>query len=369
FQRSQQDARLWQGHATLAEVEALLARFVGAERAAEAVAPYAPATDEPESAATAPPELIDHAERLLAGTIGSASARVMVASIVQGEALTFDGVMQILDATSRAIGYSQRLEHKSRELERVTTELRAANERLKELDQLKDEFVSMVSHELRTPLTSIRAFAEILRDNPEMDADQRHEFLAVVVRESERLSRLINQVLDLSKIESGRADWTLETLDLRETVNQAVAATSQLFSERGVPLEKDVPDEPCRIKGDPDRLVQVVINLLSNAVKFSDPERGPVSINLASNGSVLELRVTDSGPGIPAAERERIFDKFHQISDQQAGKPKGSGLGLAICRRIVELHWGRIDVINASNGGACFRVRLPSAGGEHCDVQ
>ncbi|MDN3517621.1 sensor histidine kinase [Aquisalimonas lutea] len=370
FLRSEQDTRFWQGNATIGDVEALLARFVGEERARKALAHYLPRGDDPAEAAgrQAPPGLVNHAERVLSGTIGSASARVMVSSIVQGEALTFEGVMQILDATSQAIEYSQRLEQKSRQLEQATSELRAANERLKELDQLKDEFVSMVSHELRTPLTSIRAFGEILMNNPDMDGDQRHEFLDVVVRESERLTRLINQVLDLSRIESGWSAWQLQTVDLRDIVHEGAEATSQLFRDRDLALQQDTPEQPCYVKGDADRLIQLVINLLSNAVKFSDPERGAVRVSLATRGSFHELRVTDHGPGIPEHERERVFDKFHQISDQQAGKPKGSGLGLAICKRITDLHWGTIHAENADAGGASFVVRLPEAGGEHCDI-
>ncbi|MFV8835269.1 sensor histidine kinase [Aquisalimonas sp.] len=370
FLRSEQDTRFWQGNATIGDVEALLARFVGEERAAEALATYVPLGDEAPEASSrqAPPELVNHAERLLSGTIGSASARVMVASIVKGEALTFEGVMEILDATSRAIEYSQQLEQKSRQLEQATSELRAANERLKELDQLKDEFVSMVSHELRTPLTSIRAFGEILMNNPDMEEPQRREFLEVVVRESERLTRLINQVLDLSKIESGWGEWQLRTLDLSAVVDEAAAATSQLFSERNVKLDLQLPDGPCPVKGDGDRLIQLVINLLSNAVKFTEPGQGPVTVQLRTVGSWQELRVTDSGPGVPDHELERIFDKFHQINDQQAGKPKGSGLGLAICKRIADLHWGAIHAENSGSAGASFIVRLPEAGGDHCDV-
>ena len=131
----------------------------------------------------------------------------MVASVVKEEALTIDEVREILDEASQVVVYSHRLEQKSRELEAATAELRAANERLKELDRLKDDFVSTVTHELRTPLTSIRAFTEILLDDPDVDAEQRKKFLGIITKEAERLTRLINQVLDLAKIESGKAEW------------------------------------------------------------------------------------------------------------------------------------------------------------------
>ena len=131
----------------------------------------------------------------------------MVASVVKEEALTIDEVREILDEASQVVVYSHRLEQKSRELEAATAELRAANERLKELDRLKDDFVSTVTHELRTPLTSIRAFTEILLDDPDVELEQRKKFLGIITKETERLTRLINQVLDLAKIESGKAEW------------------------------------------------------------------------------------------------------------------------------------------------------------------
>ena len=146
-------------------------------------------------------------ETALAGAIGGASARIMVASVVKEDALSIDEVMTMLDEASQVIAYSHELEQKSRALIAATAELRAANERLQELDRLKDDFVSTVTHELRTPLTSIRAFSEILHDNPDSTAGERQRFLHIVIQESERLTRLINQVLDLAKLESGRAEW------------------------------------------------------------------------------------------------------------------------------------------------------------------
>src|SRR5262249_39489030 len=179
--------------------------------------------------------------------------------------------------------YSRRLEEKSRELERATAELRAVNERLKELDRLKDDFVSTVSHELRTPLTSIRSLSEILQDNPDLEPEKRREFLAIVVKESERLTRLINEVLDLSKIESGALEWHMADVDLAELARDAVAATSQLFRGRGVRLELALPDAAPTVWADRDRLMQVTLNLLSNAVKFSPQDDGRVTPAVTSD--------------------------------------------------------------------------------------
>ena len=162
--------------------------------------------------------LVHFAETTLAGAIGSASARVIVASVVQEEPLGLDEVMNILDEASQVRAYSRRLEQKSRELEEATRELRSANERLKELDRLKDDFMSSVTHELRTPLTSIRAFSEMLLEDPGIDVEDRQRFLAIIVSETERLTRLVNQVLDMAKIESGHADWVEDEVSLLEGV-------------------------------------------------------------------------------------------------------------------------------------------------------
>ena len=209
-------SQFWRGSASVQELTELLGRFLGPYRAEEALRAYAgerglaTAAELPADAA-----LVHHVESLLAGAIGSASARIMVASVVDEEPLRLDEVLQIIDEASQALAHSRELEQKSRELEIATNELRGANRRLQELDRLKDDFISTVTHELRTPLTSIRAFSEILHDNPQLDAEQRGKFLAVVIKESERLTRLINQVLDLAKIESGNAEWQTAELDVR----------------------------------------------------------------------------------------------------------------------------------------------------------
>ncbi|MCB0162041.1 MAG: histidine kinase, partial [Caldilineaceae bacterium] len=217
------------------------------------------------------------------------------------EALGMDELMRMLDETSQAIAYSRRLEERSRMLEEkslaletATTELRQANERLLELDVLKDEFISTVTHELRTPLTSIRAFTEILYDNPDLDPARRSEFLAIVLRESERLTRLINQVLDLAKIESGTAEWDLSDVDLRAVVLDSVQALHQLFAEHNVALELDLPTQVPTVQADRDRVQQVMINLLSNAIKFADAADGQVAVTLQVDGQQVRVDVADN---------------------------------------------------------------------------
>ncbi|SIT69499.1 Na+/proline symporter [Ectothiorhodosinus mongolicus] len=350
----------WRGSATVDDLFDLLKRFIGETRAREAFDRYAndcgvELANNPEAA----PELVYLTEQLLAGSIGAASARVMVSNVAKGNVVSLDEVMQILDEASQVIAYSQKLETKSAELEDATKELREANAQLQQLDRMKDDFISTVTHELRTPLTSIRSFSEILHDNQDIEADKRLEFLSIIISESERLSRLINQVLDLAKLDSGAMQWHIENLDVIATVNDAVSASGQLFRDKGVLLEIQLPDQVVPMRSDRDRLMQVVINLLSNAVKFT-PAGGRVMLSLTlSDARHIELSVADNGPGIPEEALPSLFDKFRQVGDSLTNKPEGTGLGLAICKTIIETLGGEISVETQLGQGTRFTFRLP----------
>lgn len=357
------EAQFWRGSATISELIDLVARFVGRERADRAFAGYAAARRlDITRLKQADADFVAFAERLLGGAIGAASARVMVASVAKGETVGLHEVMEILDEASQIMRYSQKLETKSRELERATDELRAANARLKELDRMKDDFISTVTHELRTPLTSIRSFSEILFDNPELPDEQRSEFLSIVIRESERLTRLINQVLDLAKLGSGTITWSMDQLDMADVVGEAVSATGQLFKDKRVILEVTPSAAPLPpIWADRDRLIQVVINLLSNAVKFVPADQGRVRISLAAEPRGVKVCVADNGPGIPWVDQPQIFERFHQVGDTLTAKPEGTGLGLAITRSILEHLGGQIWVESEPGKGAKFCFVVPTA--------
>ena len=244
--------RPWYGRASIDDLWDLLSRFLGEHRAAAAFAQF-----EQEQArrldrkAPADSAVVSFVERQLAGGIGAASARIMVASVLREEMHDIDEVTRILDEASQLVVYSRRLEDKSKELEAATAELMAANERLKELDKLKDDFMATVSHEIRTPLTSIRSFSEILRDNPDLGAEQRQEFVTIIVQESERLSRLINDILDLAKMEADRADWQIGDHRPGSIFEQALSAMSGLFAKAPhirleVDIARDLPTRACR---------------------------------------------------------------------------------------------------------------------------
>lgn len=353
-------SRFWRGTAAASDIHALLRRFLGPQRADDALQSYLQRNGVVWSSdLQADGELVHFAESQLAGTIGAASARVMVASVVKEEPMGIQEVMDIIDEASQVIAYSHQLEQKSRELEAATSELRAANEQLKELDRLKDDFISTVTHELRTPLTSIRAFSEILYDNPDLDSDQRAQFLHIIVKESERLTRLINQVLDLSKIESGNVEWQISAVDLKEVVEDSVVSTSQLFNEKQIAVELYVPECVPHIMADRDRLTQVMLNLLSNAAKFCNQTSGLVSVSLRVDVDALRVDVRDNGSGISPENRLIVFDKFRQVGDTMTDKPQGTGLGLPISRQIVTHFGGDLWVESTLGEGATFSFTLP----------
>ena len=353
-------SRFWRGSAEVQDLLPLIGRFLGPVRAREAFLAYASrrGLDSIERI-EANAELVHYAETLLAGAIGGASARVMVASVVKEEPLGIDEVMNILDEASQVRAYSRQLEQKSRELEAATAELRAANERLKELDRMKDDFMSTVTHELRTPLTSIRAFSEILLEDPKTNLANRKKFLAIIVKETERLTRLINQVLDLAKIESGNAEWHTADIDLNEVIEESLAATSSLFADKRIRLEKQLGGGVPRVRADRDRLIQVMLNLLSNAVKFCEEDRGRVTVRLAAGADAVRVEVEDNGTGIDAADQKTIFEKFRQVGDTLTSKPQGTGLGLPISRQIIEHFGGHLWVDSSPGHGARFSFTLP----------
>ena len=369
----------WQGRTPFPDVRALLLGFLGKKRTNQALRAFStrfPGALPQESnvnsqlinspthqLTTADPRLLTYAEKLLAGSLGPASARLLVASVAGAEEISYDNVVGILRESQQLLEANRQLQKQSRQLQRLTDELRVAYDQLQALDHRKDEFLYTVTHELRTPLTSIRALAEILVDNPDLPEAERENFQLTIGREAERLTRLISLVLDLEKFESGQATLERVPLALANVVADAVAAMQQLARERGITIHVDVPETLPALLANYDRLMQVLINLLSNAVKAC-PAGGAGHIGVLAwpAADAVLLCVEDNGRGISPAEHHLIFDKFFQAQHQALRKPEGSGLGLAITRKIVELHQGRIWVESSLEHGARFFVELPLPG-------
>lgn len=230
-------------------------------------------------------------------------------------------------------------------------------EETKMLDRLKSDFVSKVSHELRTPLTSIKGFTEILLTYQDVEPDTQKEFLSIINEESERLTRLINDILDLSKIEAGKSEWQIQPISVAELVDYVSKLFHSVATEKNVPIQTNIPEDLPLVKGDWDQLLQVMDNLVSNALKFTSS--GDITISARQEKLHVRISVRDSGIGIAQADREKIFDKFHQLGDVRTGKPRGTGLGLAICREILSHLGGRIWCEPSGGRGSIFHFELP----------
>ncbi|CAN1211653.1 hypothetical protein TUMEXPCC7403_15725 [Tumidithrix helvetica PCC 7403] len=242
----------------------------------------------------------------------------------------------------------------------------------KEVDRMKTDFISNVSHELRTPLTSILGFAKVvdrkLADNlfplilsedkkVKRSIRQVEENLSIIVSETKRLTEIINNVLDISNMESGKMEWHIEPVTIAEVIEQAIANTSQLFQQKGLELTVDIAPDLPTIEVDKHRLVQVMDNLLSNAAKFTDI--GTIACSVQRDRGRILVKLTDSGIGIAEQDYPKIFEKFKQVGDILTNKPKGTGLGLPICREIIEHHGGKIWVESELEKGSTFSFFLP----------
>lgn len=258
------------------------------------------------------------------------------------------------------------------ERKKVEEALRESNEKLQEIDKIKTDFLSTVSHELRTPLTSVLGFARITQKRLEevifprvKPADRKisaavnqiKNNINIIVSEGERLTELINDVLDIAKLEAGKVEWRMETLSIAEIVERATAATASLFEQKGIKLIKEIGEGLPYLTGDKDRLIQVVINLISNAVKFTN--EGSVTCRVRKKGKEITVSVIDTGIGISSEDREKVFEKFKQVGDTLTEKPKGTGLGLAICKQIVDYHGGKIWVESELGKGSTFSFSIP----------
>jgi len=347
------------GNTQYGEVKTLVENFLGKSRTAFLFESYAKRNNIALHTEMADPRIVNFSERILSGIVGSASAQFLVSNIVKDEEeISIKEVLAIIKESQQALELNKELKKKSIELSRATDMLTAANEQLKRIDVMKDEFLYTVTHELRTPLTSIRALSEIVYDNPDMDEEQRQFYLEGIIKEIERLSHLITQVLNLERYESGRQKLNLSTCSIGDNIRNVAAALKPLADEKSIKIHQQVQAMDFIVMADKDLINQVLYNLVANAIKFA-PEQGNIHLALEQKANYIEVSVADDGPGIPAEMRALIFDKFFQAKNQTLKKPTGTGLGLTISKRIVELHQGEIWVDDATISGARFIFSLP----------
>src|SRR6056297_1142856 len=302
------------------------------------------------------PEFLERLERVLAGSVGGATAHAMVAQITGGASVSVDDLMKVADEAQQIMEYSARLEAQSDELRRTARQLQVANEKLMALSVQKDAFLSQISHELRTPMTSIRSFSEILRQSEGLAPEDRQRYAGVIHDEALRLTRLLDDLLDLSVLENGQVSLNTREAALDAVISAALVATG--VEEEGLIVRREGGEDGVRVITDPDRLSQVFINLISNARKYCDAERPVLRIVTRDLGDRVAVDFIDNGSGVPGDAQELIFEKFSRLTDQQAAG--SAGLGLAICREIMLRLGGSIRYLPGQGGGA-FRVSLPRA--------
>ena len=359
FGRQPREAsRAWTGDTAVEDLMALARRIIGPDRAYRAFRDYAESEEREMHELVADTPLISFVERQLAGSIGAASARVLVSRIAGGETISLDEVITILDETQQAIEYGRQLEQKSSELEAIAAQLREANARLKEIDTMKDDFLSRVSHELRTPMTSIRSFAEVLLDSDALPEEKRDRFLGIIYQESQRLTRLLDEILDLNRLESGEQALKLARLDPAATVREAIAAMLGFAHQSGVELEERVPARLCR-RSRRRRPAEA-------GADQPDPQRHQVQRQAGRAGVDLGDDPRPVGRAFRARQRaghsaRRPGGDLREVLAAAARAAREAALGLAISKQIVDSHGGRIEVRAAAGRGMVFDVLLPMA--------
>ncbi|WP_024122453.1 two-component system histidine kinase PnpS [Bacillus halotolerans] len=230
----------------------------------------------------------------------------------------------------------------------------------KKLEQMRKDFVANVSHELKTPITSIKGFTETLLDGAMEDKEALSEFLSIILKESKRLQSLVQDLLDLSKIEQQNFTLSIETFDAAKMLADIETLLKHKATERGISLQLNVPKDPLYVAGDPHRLKQVFLNLVNNALTYT-PEKGSVAINVKPGETEIQIEVSDTGIGIQKEEIPRIFERFYRVDKDRSRNSGGTGLGLAIVKHLIEAHEGKIDVTSEPGRGTVFTVTLKRA--------
>jgi Na+/proline symporter/nitrogen-specific signal transduction histidine kinase len=349
-------SRTFSSSGTPEELLVLAQRVLGREEAYKMFEKHADAQGRSGALPEASNEFIALLERKFAGSVGAAAAHAMISQVTSGEAVSVEELIAVADETAQIMEYSSRLESQSKALAETAQKLTQANRQLKELGDQKDHFLSQVSHELRTPMTSIRSFAEILRDAKDLEPERLKHFSTIILDESVRLTRLLDEILDLSFLESGKVQLRKKRVFLEDIVERAVLSTQTLAAQSGSKVTLEPSVGRFSLYTDSDRLAQVLINLLTNAIKYGVNDDPEVRINARMTRAELMINVTDNGPGIPKNAENQIFEKFARLS--QASSAGSAGLGLAISREIVKTLGGDLIYVR-SRSGSTFRIVLP----------
>jgi len=330
--------------------------FFGEERGANIIKNYFVKNDIPYvEKSLSPSLLVNYAEKLLAGAIGPFATKMVIANVSNQHPISMNEVLDILKENQQTIQFNKELKKKSAELKKATEELKTANELLTKLDEQKDEFLYTVTHELRTPLTSIRALSEVLFDNPELGEIEREKYLGVIIKETERMTHLITQVLNLEKYDSGKLLPVIKTVDIVAMINDIELSFSTILKNKNIELIKDIHKKNYLVKIDKSLIEQVLYNLFSNAIKYT---KSKIIVRIVDDNQQITVSVIDDGIGIHDNQKGLVFDKFYQIKNKKLQKPDGSGLGLAISKKIISLHHKNLWVEDNHPSGANFSFNL-----------
>ena len=254
-------------------------------------------------------------------------------------------------------GLGNELSHRTTNLQTAYDVLSQAHTRLQDLDRNKTAFLANIAHELRTPLSSIRAYSEILLTYDDLDSANQREFTEIIQNESVRMTNLVNELLNLVKIETGKIELAAGKVDAVEVIGECIGIMKAMAVAKGLTLEAPPVSDTVCVNADAGQLKQVLINLINNALKFT--RHGGVTVGVVLQGPSAEFFVADTGEGIFPEEQEKIFQEFYRVLDSVPNRPAGTGLGLSICRRIVEIHGGTMSVESEVGKGSTFRFTIP----------
>ena len=294
----------------------------------------------------------------------------MLGTLANLMAISLDNANAYAEIKQFNIGLETKVQERTAELNQVNIELKTANERLTELDQLKSRFLSHCSHELRTPLTAIKGFAECMDQDTHGRLSERQQlYLTRINTNADRLTRMIADLLDLARIESGTIHLVQTRVILPELLHEVLEQLQLMARPKGQTLRLTCSDKSLSLVGDYDRLQQIATNLIHNALKFS-PEKGIISVELHHAGfTTIEMVVSDTGPGIPEHVLGNLFEPFFQVHREVEGESRGLGLGLSIVKNLVDLHGGSIAVESQLGNGTTFRVTFPKEQKSTPDLQ
>ncbi|MGG7550199.1 ATP-binding protein [Chryseobacterium arthrosphaerae] len=355
--QNHENAFIWRGTAYISDIRNILERFLGKSKTEQALRIFNLKYNIDSKTETADSRFIKFSENLLAGRIGTASAKILIEGVTKEDKISLKEVLNILEESKENISLNKKLTEQSEELQKLSDDLRTANESLIIKDRQKDDFLDSVAHELRTPITAIRSAGEILADDDDIPFDIKQEFLNNIITESDRLSEIINDILYLDKLQHGEISLHIQENNIIETYKKALNPLLHLIQQKNIHLSEVNLLNQVIFEYDEARMIQLLQNIWGNALKFTE-EQGTIQTKLFEREHQLMISIFNTGKHIPEEDLELIFDKFYQSKNQNILKPTGSGLGLAISKKIIQAHGGSIKAEN-SGLGVTFTITLP----------